>query len=318
MRFWFALGLLLMQATVLAEEERKAIFILLDGIPADVLERVETPALDDIASQGGYTRAYVGGDPTGPSRSPTVSAVAYQSLLTGTWANKHNVYDNAVTAPDYSYWDIFRIAKHARPALRTAIFSTWEDNRTKLLGDGLPAAGGRKLDYIADGYEHDVKNFPHDPVSLYIRNIDRRVAREAASLISKVAPDLSWVYLQYTDDIGHAHGDGELMDLAVRFADEQVGYIWNAVTERQRRHGEEWLVIVTTDHGRDSATGRSHGGQSPRERTIWIVTSYPALNANFNAGAAIVDILPSIATYLRLTIPQDVASQLDGRSFLYP
>ena len=115
----------------------KAVLVILDGIPADVLETVETPVLDDISAAGGYTRAYVGGAVADVSESPTISAVGYASLLTGTWANKHNVWDNDISDPDYNYWDIFRIARAHDSSLQTAIFSTWTDNRTKLLGDGL-------------------------------------------------------------------------------------------------------------------------------------------------------------------------------------
>ncbi len=31
----------------------------------------------------------------------------------------------------------------------------------------------------------------------------RLVADTAAAVIKRVAPDLSWVYLEYTDDMGH-------------------------------------------------------------------------------------------------------------------
>jgi len=306
---------LLCSATCLAGE-RKAVFILLDGIPADVIERVETPAIDQISSVGRYTRAYVGGEVGTESESPTISAVAYQSLITGTWANKHNVYDNDVDDPDYNYWDIFRIVKYADPTRKTAIFSTWEDNRTKLLGDGLAEAGGNKLDYVVDGFEHDEEQFPHDLETRYIQAIDTRVATDAAGLIREVGPDLSWVYLQYTDNVGHAYGDGDVMDKSVAYADDLVAQIWHSVVMRMQEHGEDWLVVVTTDHGRDADSGRSHGDQSVRERTIWIATNQKNLNANFNAATAIVDVLPSIVTFLGLTIPESVAEQLDGKSFI--
>jgi predicted AlkP superfamily pyrophosphatase or phosphodiesterase len=65
-------------------QNKKAIFILLDGIPADVIENVDTPFLDQIAAAGGYSRAYVGGEKGGKSESPTISSVGYNSLLTGT------------------------------------------------------------------------------------------------------------------------------------------------------------------------------------------------------------------------------------------
>lgn len=294
----------------------KAIFVIVDGIPADVVERVTTPILDSISGEHGYTRAYVGGMPGQESESPTISAVGYQSLLTGTWSNKHNVWDNAVSDPNYDYWDIFRIAKTHDPSLQTAIFSTWTDNRTKLLGDGLEKAGGNKLDYAFDGFELDTERFPHDLMRDYIRNIDELVTNETARYIESNGPDLSWVYLEYTDDVGHGYGDGPKMTAAVEFMDNQIGRIWSAVQDRQRDHEEDWLILVTTDHGRDAATGRDHGGQSERERTIWMVTNSDNLNVHFKELPAIVDILPSIAKHLQLGIPANIRDQLDGRSFI--
>jgi len=294
----------------------KAIFIIVDGIPADVIEKVSTPTLDEISAEGAYARAYVGGEIGGESESPTVSAVGYNSLLTGTWANKHNVYDNSVENPNYDYWDIFRIAKAHNPTLVTAIYSTWTDNRTKLLGDGLEQAGGRKIDHQFDGYELDTDRFPHDLARNYIRNIDVHVIDSAAKNIAEFGPDLSWVYLEYPDDVGHYFGDSSEQVAAVQFIDEQLGKIWAAVSARQQSENEDWLLIVTTDHGRDADTGRHHGDQSERERTIWIVTNSNRLNSRFSDMPGIVDILPSIATHMELTIPDEVRAQLDGVSFI--
>ena len=294
----------------------KAVFILLDGIPADLVESVSTPFFDEIAKDGGYARAYVGGQAGGASESPTVSAVGYNSLLTGTWANKHRVYSNQIRSPDYRYWDIFRLVKQHDPVLNTALFSTREDNRTKLLGHGRPEAGGDKLDYYFDGFENDEQRFPYDEAREFIKQIDDLVSREAARYLAQHGPDLSWVYLEFTDDIGHLYGDGDEMAAAITLMDANVGRIWRSVQARQQAEDEDWLVSITTDHGRDALTGKSHGGQTDRERTIWIATNSTALNEHFRNLPGIVDILPSILTHLEIAVPQAVSEQFDGKSFI--
>jgi predicted AlkP superfamily pyrophosphatase or phosphodiesterase len=299
-----------------AAPARKAVFIILDGIPADVIERVSTPALDAIAAAGGYARAHVGGERGGPTQTPTISAPGYMSLLTGTWGHKHNVTGNSNQSPNYAYWNLFRIVETVDPARRTAIFSTWTDNRTVLIGIGRAGAGEFQIDHVADGFEIDTLAYPHDRQSEYIRAIDDRVTSEAAAHIAAVGPDLSWVYLQHTDDAGHAHGDAPRFHDAVREADARVGRIWEAVKQRQAL-GEEWMIVVTTDHGRDAATGKGHGGQSDRERMTWMVINRPELSERFRSGAAaIVDIAPSVLQHLDLVVPVEVAARMDGVSLL--
>lgn len=315
------LGLTLLSACRLpvgrtAHVPHKAVFILLDGIPADVIEQVDTPMLDEIAAAGGYARASVGGQKGGRTETPTISAPGYMSLLTGTWANKHNVWNNNNQSPNYAYWNLFRIVESVDPSRTTALFSTWLDNRTVLVGEGRPGAGDFRLDHTADGFEQDTVAFPHDRASRYIQAIDERVATDAAQYIAANGPDLSWVYLQHTDDVAHANGDSEAFHTAVRQADARVGRIWSAVKQRQAL-GEHWMIVVTTDHGRDARTGRGHGGQSERERITWIVTNQSQLNARFTRGTpAIVDIAPSILQHLRIAVPAAVAREMDGVSFL--
>lgn len=97
-----------------------------------------------------------------------------------------------------------------------------------------------------------------------MRRIDSAVTDAAAIIIRKNAPDLSWVYLEYTDDMGHMYGDGPKFKRAVIQADEFVGKIWEAVKFRKKNFNEDWLIIITTDHGRFANGGFKHGGQSAR------------------------------------------------------
>ncbi len=297
--------------------QKKVVFIILDGIPAAVLENTSTPNLDEIAKKGGYSRAYTGGIKGGYSETPTISAVGYNSLLTGTWANKHNVWGNEIKEPNYNYWTIFRFLKEARPASKIAIFSTWQDNRTKLIGEELSDTGFLKMDFSFDGFELDTVTYPHDSETQYIQKIDNLVSYEAAYQLKNNGPDLSWVYLEYTDDMGHRYGDSPQLSAAVVLADEQVGRIYESIRFREEKFGEDWMIIITTDHGRKAPDGKDHGGQSDRERETWIVTNAQYLNEYFkNEQPAMVDILPTIVRFMDVDVPNAALRELDGVSMI--
>lgn len=313
-----AAAFFLTQSIQAQSPKKKAMFVIVDGIASDVIETLKLPNLTSIAKEGGYTRAYVGGKKNSYTQTPTISAVGYNSLLTGTWVNKHNVWDNSIKEPNYHYWTIFRFFKEQYPNKKTAVFSTWLDNRTKLLGDGLPQTGPLKLDYFFDGFELDTLHFPHDKEAEYIHKIDEKVVNEAAQYIQNEAPDLSWVYLEYTDDMGHKYGDSERFVKAVRMMDDQMGRLWKAIQYREKKFGEDWQLFITTDHGRDATSGKNHGGQSDRERSTWIVTDAKDLNTYFQGktGAelppAVVDIMPTVARHLGVTFPKEQAFEIDG------
>ncbi len=310
------IGMLLYLISTIATaqtRQKKVVFIIADGIPADVIERVSTPYIDLIAKEGKYIRAYVGGEKETYSQTPTISAVGYNSLLTGTWVNKHNVWDNDIKAPNYNYWNIFRFFKEQYPHKKTAIYSSWTDNRTKLFGDSIAEAGNMHPDYHADGYELDTVNFPHDKQHDFMHKIDETVTEAASKGIKNHAPDLSWVYLEYTDDMGHMYGDSQKFYDAVSIMDKQIGKIWDAVQYRKKHFKEDWLIIITTDHGRDEQTGKGHGGQSQRQRNTWIVTNYHNLN-NYALyyQPAIVDIMPTIARFMNINISAERMREVDG------
>lgn len=293
---------------------RKAVYVIIDGVTAEMIERLQPPAIEEIASEGTFGKCFTGGTVGRYDQTPTISAIGYTNILTATWANKHNVWGNDNLSPNYNYWTIFRIAKEQDREVTTGLFSSWQDNRTVLLGEGKPETGNLEIDYVCDGYDLDHEAFPDKEHDLRIFDIDEHVSKMAADCIRENAPDLSWVYLWYTDDAGHIFGAGETLDDFILLADRQVARIWEAVKYREANFNEEWMVVITTDHGREY-NGFHHGEQSYSERSCWISTNVKANERLTGGSGAIIDINPSICRFMGFEVPQDVLWEQDGVSF---
>ncbi len=317
---WLWAGLLAVALTACqtGEKQKKTVFIVMDGVNADNMERLRPAVTFDIAARGGYSRGYCGGKFGQYSQTPTISAVGYNNILTGTWAHKHNVVHNTNQKPNYNYWSIFRIAKEQEREVKTALYSSWTDNRTMLLGEGKPETGNLKIDYVFDGYDLDQTTYPKREHDLHIYDIDSVVCERAAETIRSEAPDLNWVYLWYTDDAYHFFGDGTFADEYVNRTDALIGKVWEAVKYREANFDEEWLVIVLSDHGRDEY-GYDHGGQSDRVRTIWMSTNLKDVNGQFaEPHLSHADVNPTICKFMGFDVPRDLAFETDGTSFYGP
>jgi hypothetical protein len=155
--------------------------VIADGILADLIQQLPMPNLRALCKDGGFVKSYVGGEKDSYSQTPTISAVGYNSLLTGTWVNKHNVWDNDIAAPNYNYWNIYRFFKTQYPEGKTAIFSTWIDNRTKLIGSNVKAAGNLQPDYVFDGMELDTVKYPHDTAAIFIMSLTMQLLTHCGS-----------------------------------------------------------------------------------------------------------------------------------------
>ena len=85
--------------------------------------------------------------------------------------------------------------------------------------------------------------------------------------------DVMTVYFDAVDLQGHSNGfspNNPSYITAIQTVDAQVGVVINALKSRPNYANEDWLILVTTDHG---GTGTGHGGNSNEERHIWWVAS---------------------------------------------
>ena len=94
---------------------KKAIYIIMDSIPTDIIHKASTPNLDRIVEEGVFLNSHVGGKRGDYRETPTISANGYAIMVTGTWENKNNVWDNSFKAPNYNYPTLFKLYKDTYP-----------------------------------------------------------------------------------------------------------------------------------------------------------------------------------------------------------
>ncbi len=271
----------------------KVLLIGIDGVRPDVLAEVPTPNIDALAAAGWYTAE-------ARTTTPSVSGPSWSSMLTGVWPAKHGVVDNGFAGRDYARYPSFlaRIER-ARPELATFAALDWlplaelPDDPGPLLPAGIDTR------VAIDGYEHGWAE------------ADGMVAARAVEHLGRADPDALFVYFGNPDETSHRHGSigAEYRD-AIALADRHVGMLVEAVRARPAHAGEDWLVLISTDHGRRADGG--HGGDSPEEMTIFILASGPATADWPEPGPAfIVDVAVTALDHLGIRI--DPEWGLDGR-----
>ncbi len=270
----------------------KVLLIGIDGVRPDVLAEVPTPNIDALADAGWYTDQ-------ARTTTPSVSGPSWSSMLTGVWPEKHGVTNNNFTGRDYAQYPSFLTrVEQVRPELATFAALDWlplaqlPDDPTPL----LPPAIDTRI--TLDGYEHGWAE------------ADGMVTAQAVEHIAQADPDALFVYLGNPDETSHQNGSigAEYRD-AIALSDGHVGMLMDAVRARYTYADEDWLILISTDHGRRPDGG--HGGDSPEEMTIFILASGPATADWPDPGPAfIVDVAVTALDHLGIGI--DPEWELDG------
>ena len=279
--------------TVVGRGIPKVLLVGIDGVRPDVLAEVSTPVMDSLAANGWYT-------PGARTTTPSVSGPSWSSMLTGVWPAKHGVVDNSFGGRRYAeYPDFLTLVERERPDLATFAALDWMPLAS--LDGGGPALSGEIDTVVAvDGYE------------LGWAEADSVVASRAAQSLASADADAAFVYLGNPDETSHRHGSiGVEYREAIALSDRHVGWLVGALRARPAYAEEDWLVLISTDHGRREDGG--HGGDSPEEMTIFILASGPSTGGWPAAGsepAYIVDI-PVTALH-HLSVPAGPDAGFDG------
>jgi len=266
--------------------EPKVLIIGIDGLYWPAVERAATPVLDSLVTNGAISTSAHTGD-------VTVSGPGWSSVLCGVGRDKHGVDDNDFLRPAYDrYPSIFTLLRHARPEAVTAAFLSWEPLH--------------KFTIFDDAVTHKVFN-PYDTDG-DVKNVEA-----AEAFLESADVDLVFFYFSDVDTAGHNHGFSPHAPeyvAEIEQVDGQLGRLIGALRRRPLSRAEDWLILVTTDHG--GTLDRNHGRDEPRHREIvYIASGRAAARGPILHTVNQVDVVPTALTHLGVEINPNW--NLDGR-----
>ena len=292
---------------------RRVLVVGIDGVNLAALAQVATPNLDAVAARGFLASVVVEPD------APSLSGPCWATVATGVTAAKHGILGNVLTNHRLATFPDFASVLH-RIGLRSYVAAGWEPLVTTQFGGPLFATPSR-CTFIAEA--------GHGAEAWEV--LDEQITADAEHVLTTDRPIASFIYLGAPDMTAHYLGCGAEYRNSIEAADVRLGRILAAVgagvgdaaaegESAGAKDGDEWTVIVVTDHGHVEAGG--HGGKSEVECTAWIAACGPGIDRDSAVTGTQsehlrslrhVDVVPSIYTALRLPLGREAA--FDGRPF---
>lgn len=268
---------------------RKALVIAIDGLRPDALEAADAPNIHAMIRAGCYSNQ-------AQCEDLTFSGPNHSSILHGVHRDKHNVTSNDYKGNRLADWpDFFAYLERFDSNLNTFRFHTWKEAH-----ENQPTGADAAIfcDYEKDG--------------------DEDMTRQVVQLLSgthpqyKQDPDVVFMFYSDVDEAGHAHGFHPAIpgyQAEITNVDAQVGRVLTAMRGRPDFRNEDWLIILTTDHG--GSADKGHSGGTPERRTIPFLVCGPQVvpRAPF-APPKNVDVAKTLLTHMLIEVQPEW--ELDG------
>jgi len=224
---------------------QRVLIIGIDGCRADVAEIASTPFLDELKANGFYS-------PDALNDDITISGPGWSAILCGVWSDKHLVTGNNFSGNNYSqYPSLFQRIESFDSTLNTVSICHWSPiNNSIVMNDA---------DVVTNV------------------NSDLNVAVEAISHLDNNDPHAIFLHFDDVDHAGHAYGYAEDVPeyvAAIEEVDELIGAVKKALELRPNFETENWIVLVSSDHG---GLNFGHGGNSIEEQNVMFIASGNAI-----------------------------------------
>ncbi len=224
---------------------KRVLLIGIDGLRGDAVNCsacVATPAISSLVASG----AFHGNVRAGGVQS-TFSGPGWGTVFTGHWASDHGVTSNDISLP-LRRPHVFDLIKQSHPTATAAVIGDWPN------------------------ITQNLRPVHADWVSVNAAKNSQQATDAAKALIALRHPPTAMFVYYHRVDIHTPSYDplNATYRNAIAAEDAQIAQLLAALTARPDYAQEDWLVIVTSDHG---GTGGGHGGQTDAERRTPLVMS---------------------------------------------
>lgn len=285
-----------------AEPQPKVLIFGLDGTRPGALRAADTPNIDQLIAHGAssFTTQILGARFT---KNDTISGPGWSSNLTGVWADKHGVMDNTFEGRNFDeYPHFFHYLEEAQPESFTVSIASWSPINKYIVSEAdivhtEPTGEGTDEEPLAGVKQADVGS-----------------TEKAVEILKTTDPTAMFLYFHQIDSAGHTFGFHRSVPeyvVAIERVDRHIGEVLEALRNRETYNEEDWLILVTTDHG-GKGRGHSNGQKVPSIRTTFLIVSGPsAKQGRIKRQTYTVDVATTALAHLGVEIEPEW--KLDGR-----
>jgi hypothetical protein len=224
---------------------QRILIIGIDGCRADVAELASTPFLDELKANGLYS-------PDALNDDITVSGPGWSAILCGVWSDKHLVTGNNFANNNYAqYPTFFQRIETFDSSMNTVSVCHWSPINNSIVMDDAD---------ITTNVSSDLS-----------------VSTEAIAHFDNYDPHAIFLHFDDVDHAGHAYGyaaDVPEYAASIEIVDSLIGTVKKALELRPNFAEENWITIVTSDHG---GKNFGHGGNSLEEENVMFIVSGNAI-----------------------------------------
>ncbi len=241
--------------------EKKAIILGFDGCRADALTNMqkENSAVNAMLQEGASINLlYCGGvNYPEPNTQDTSTAPGWCSILTGVWADKHGITGNDITK-SLDTKTLMTTLTEEKTIDSASFITKWAGHFSRKNATYLLEKEYCEENNLAVSFNKcDNNDASHQFVLEEVKKED--------------CADFVFVIYEHTDSTGHNLGftiNNPKYQEAYKQSDACALETIEAIKARETYEKEDWLIIITSDHG---GKGTDHGKESIQERMTFVV-----------------------------------------------